>query len=152
MIQPVKNLPAIPETGVWCLTQEDALRKGMVTHSSILAWRIPWTEEPDGLQPLGHKESDTTEWPTLWSLQPFLKEPSWKKGSLRLNISDLLSGHTTLSSHFFTLILYTSPILYSYFYSLILYSSVYKRKTFWEWSQQNGQIRHPWHEFLLQQP
>ena len=46
----VKNLPAIQETWVWSLGQEDPLEKEMATHSSILAWRIPWTEEPDGLQ------------------------------------------------------------------------------------------------------
>ena len=43
------------------LVQEDLLVKGMATHSSILAWRIPWTEEPGGLQSMGRKESDTTE-------------------------------------------------------------------------------------------
>jgi len=49
------------ETGVQFLGQEDPLEKGMATHSSILAWRIPWTEEPGGLHgPWGHKESDTT--------------------------------------------------------------------------------------------
>ena len=45
----VKNLPAIQETWVQSLGQEDPLEKGMVTHSSILAWRIPWIEEPDRL-------------------------------------------------------------------------------------------------------
>ena len=60
----VKNLPAnagdikdagsIPGSG-------RPLEEGMATHSSILAWRIPWTGEPGGLQPKGHKESDTTE-------------------------------------------------------------------------------------------
>ena len=43
------------------LGQEDLLEKGMVTHSSILAWRIPWTEEPGGLQSMGSKEPDMTE-------------------------------------------------------------------------------------------
>ena len=46
----VKNLPAMQETQVQSLGQEDPLEKGMGTHSSILAWRIPWTEEPGGLQ------------------------------------------------------------------------------------------------------
>ena len=46
----VKNPPAIQETQVQALGQEDALEKGMATHSSILVWRIPWTEEPGGLQ------------------------------------------------------------------------------------------------------
>ena len=47
--QTVKNLPARWETQVWSLGQEDALEKGLATHSGILAWRIPWTEEPGGL-------------------------------------------------------------------------------------------------------
>ena len=49
------------ETQVRSLGWEDPLEKGMATHSSILAWRIPWTEEPGGLQSMGHKELDTTE-------------------------------------------------------------------------------------------
>ena len=44
-----KNLPALRETKVQSLGQEDTLEKGMATHTSILAWRIPWTEEPGGL-------------------------------------------------------------------------------------------------------
>ena len=46
----VKNLPAIQETQIQFLAWEDPLEKGMVIHSNILAWRIPWTEEPGGLQ------------------------------------------------------------------------------------------------------
>jgi len=49
----VKNLPAMQETQVRSLGQEDPLEKDMETHSSILAWRIPWTEEPSGLQSIG---------------------------------------------------------------------------------------------------
>ena len=48
------------ETQVWFLGREDLLEKEMATHSSILAWRIPWTEEPGGLQSTGLQESDTT--------------------------------------------------------------------------------------------
>ena len=51
--QMVKNLPAMQETQVQSLGWEDPLEKGMATHSSILAWRIPWTEEPGGLQSMG---------------------------------------------------------------------------------------------------
>ena len=51
--QMAKNLPTVPETQVQSLSWEDALEKGMATHSSILDWRIPWTEEPDGLQSVG---------------------------------------------------------------------------------------------------
>ena len=53
MAQMVKNLPAMQETRVRSLGGEDPLEKEMATHSSILAWRIPWTEEPGGLQSLG---------------------------------------------------------------------------------------------------
>ena len=53
MAQLVKNLLAMQETRVHPLGQEDPLGKGMATHSSILAWRIPWTEEPGRLQPRG---------------------------------------------------------------------------------------------------
>ena len=49
----VKNLPAIQQTWVQSLSQEYPLEKGMATHSSILAWRIPWTEEFGGLQSTG---------------------------------------------------------------------------------------------------
>ena len=51
--QTVKNLPAMQETQVPSLGQEDPLEKGMATYSSILAWRIPWTEEPGGLKSMG---------------------------------------------------------------------------------------------------
>ena len=49
----LKNLPAMQETQVGSLDWEDPLKKGMATHSSILAWRIPWAEEPGGLPSLG---------------------------------------------------------------------------------------------------
>ena len=49
----VRNLPAMQKTWVLSLGQEDPLEKGMTTHSSILVQRIPWTEEPDGLQSMG---------------------------------------------------------------------------------------------------
>ena len=49
----VKSLPAMQETQVPSLGQEDPLEKGMATHSSTLAWRIPWTEEPGGLHSMG---------------------------------------------------------------------------------------------------
>ena len=53
MVQTVKNLPAMQETQVRSLGQEDSLEESMATHSSIFAWRIPWTEEPGGLQSMG---------------------------------------------------------------------------------------------------
>ena len=62
MVQTVTNLPAMRETQVQSLAQEDLLEKEMATHSSILAWRILWTEEPDDYRPLSRKVSlNTTE-------------------------------------------------------------------------------------------
>ena len=52
-VQTVKNLPAMQETWVQSLVLEDPLEKGMATHSSILAWRIPWAKEPSELQSIG---------------------------------------------------------------------------------------------------
>ena len=52
----VKNPPAMPETRVRSLGQEDLLEEGMAPHSSILAWKIPWTEEPGGLQSIGSQK------------------------------------------------------------------------------------------------
>ena len=59
--QRLKHLPAMRETWVQSLGQKDTLEKEMATHSSILAWTIPWTEEPGGLQSKGRNESDTTK-------------------------------------------------------------------------------------------
>ena len=53
MAQTVKNQPAMWETQVQSLGWEDTMEEGMATHSSTLAWRIPWTEEPGGLQSMG---------------------------------------------------------------------------------------------------
>ena len=57
----VKNLPAMQETWVRSLGWEVPLEKGIATHSNILTWEIPWSEELAGYSPWGHKESDTTE-------------------------------------------------------------------------------------------
>ena len=68
MAQTVKNLPSIQEAQEMqfrFLGQEDSLEEEMVTHSSILAWEIPWTEDPGRLHPWGHKELDMTEQITL---------------------------------------------------------------------------------------
>ena len=65
--QMVKNPPVMQETWVWSLGAEDPLEKGMATHSGILAWRIPWTEEPDRLW--GH---------SLWALRV---RPDWETNS-----------------------------------------------------------------------
>ena len=59
--QLVKHLPAMQETWVGFLSWEDLLEQEMATHSSILAWKIPWTQEPGRLQAMGSQESDMTE-------------------------------------------------------------------------------------------
>ena len=69
----VKNLPAVQETWVQSLGLEHPLEKGMATHSSILAWEIPWTEEPGGLQSIGSQRvrhdwaTEHTHWLSLFS-------------------------------------------------------------------------------------
>ena len=55
----IKNLPGMQDTQVQSLGQEDCLEKGMATHASILAWRIPWTEKPSRLQSMGIAKSRT---------------------------------------------------------------------------------------------
>ena len=60
MAEKVKRLPGMRETRVRFLGREDSLEKEMAIHSSTLAWKIPWTEEPGRLQSMGHKESDVT--------------------------------------------------------------------------------------------
>ena len=67
MAQMVKNLPAMQETWVQSLGWEDPLEKGMATHSSILAWRIPWTEEPGALQSVGSQRVGH-EWATYTNI------------------------------------------------------------------------------------
>ena len=59
-VKPVKNLPAMQDTQVRSLGQKDPLENEMATHCSILAWKIPWTEEPGGLQSMGLQKSDMT--------------------------------------------------------------------------------------------
>ena len=68
------NVPTKQETWVRSLGQEDPLEKEMATHSSTIAWRIPWTEETGSYNSWGHKESDMTEWLTL--SQPLPEEDS----------------------------------------------------------------------------
>ena len=70
MAQMVKNLPAMQETQVWYLGQEDPLEKGMATHTSILAWRIPRTEQPNRVQSMG-SERVRHDWATTLSLSNF---------------------------------------------------------------------------------
>ena len=88
MAQTVKNPPAMWETWVLSLGLQNPLGKGMATNSSILAWRCPWTEEPDrGYSPWDCKESDTTEQLHFislhrnvrgWNLQAYIEH--WSRG------------------------------------------------------------------------
>ena len=79
--QMVKNPPAMQEIGIWSPGQEEPLEKEMTVHSGILAWEISWTEELGGLQPMGSKELDMTEWLTLslqemWNIHTKFQGPS----------------------------------------------------------------------------
>ena len=87
--QMVNNLPAMQETWVPSLGQEDPLEKGMEIHSGILAWRIPWTEEPAGLQSLGSQRVGHY-WVTFT-----ITNPVWS----HLNLSHLKSAYFLIRSH-----------------------------------------------------
>ena len=76
--QMAKNLPAMQETQLWSLGGEDPLEKRMATHSSILAWEIPWLEESGGLQSIGSQRVRRN-----WVTNTF----TWKAGKLDLNKS-----------------------------------------------------------------
>ena len=95
--QRLKHLPPVWETQVQSLGREDPLEKEMVTHSSILAWRIPWTEEPGGLQSMGSQRVGSERlhftslplWRTVWR---FLK--NWKQNCHMTQQSQQSAGHT----------------------------------------------------------
>ena len=92
----VKNLPAVWETWVWSVDWEDPLEKNMATHFSILAWRIPWTEEPGGLQSVGSQRV-RHDWATKhgegnWDPTRCMEQPKKKEAVLNnvmLNLSAL---------------------------------------------------------------
>ena len=90
MAQRLKRLPQMWETRVRSLGLEDPLEKEMVTHSSILARRIPWTEKPGRLQSMGSQESDTTErlhFPFLWVISPMIiYSPDWLFSRLKVKV------------------------------------------------------------------
>ena len=69
MAQTVKHLPAVQETQVRSLGWEDPLEKEMATHSSTLAWKIPWTEEPGGLQSMGLQSRTRLSNFTFWGTE-----------------------------------------------------------------------------------
>ena len=78
MAQMVKNLPTMQETRVGSLGQEDPLEKEMATHSSSLAWEIPWTEEPGGLQKSWTWLSDWTEVKIYFKMYNIYKYLVWR--------------------------------------------------------------------------
>ena len=102
--QTVKNLPAMKETWVQYLGQEDPLKKGMTTRCSIPAWKIPWTEEPDGLQSMGSQRVRHN-----WGTDKHMK---W----VPLTESLKLAKHSTQSS---TYILYEKKNIYIYKYLIL---------------------------------
>ena len=79
--QMVKNPPAMQKTWFRSLCWEDLLEKGMATHSSISAWRIPWTEEPGGLQSMGSQRVRHN-----WTANTFIKTPSFKERKERRSL------------------------------------------------------------------
>ena len=92
----VKNLPAMQETRVQSLSQKDPLEKEMTTHPSILAWRIPWTEEPGRLQSMGSQKSQTRLKPlSSSSSSRVVRSSGFQSGSLNLRNR---SGTTNLGT------------------------------------------------------
>ena len=103
------------EIWVWSMGQEDPLEEGMAAHSSTLAWRIPWTEEPGTLQSMGHNESDTIERLTF-SLSLFIHSS--------LNFFDHLYNHylKLFFGRFFVYHHFTFDVLScSFIWNLLLY-------------------------------
>ena len=94
VVQLVKNLPARQETQVRFLGWEDSLEEGMATHSSILAWRIPWTEEPSGLQ---SHVGDLTTWGFKESETQWVRQTCCVRGSgshLSWDQDEAVTAHT----------------------------------------------------------
>ena len=115
VVQTVKNLPTMQETRVQLLGQEDPLGKGMETHSSILAWKSPWTEEPGGLQSVGSQRVGhdwvTNTFMRYWSewqrgkrktiLRHHLPLPKWSE--MKKNLKWSLANIKFRKSRFFLL-------------------------------------------------
>ena len=80
VVQMAKDLPSMQETSVWSLSWEDPLEKGMATHSSILAWRITWIQEPDGLQSMGSQRVGSN-----WPICQFSEYSFYQRKSLALH-------------------------------------------------------------------
>ena len=121
-----------PETWVWSLDWEDPLEKGMANHSSILAWKIPWAEEPSGLWPGGHRELDKTK-PTctLPLLKKFFSSCFMEvlelfffykvsMGCFYLLSHGLSCSHTSQSSIFFFFFLIQTTLFHSLYLSCLV--------------------------------
>ena len=103
----VKNPPAMQETSVWSLSWEDPLGEGMATHSSIPAWRIPWTEEPGGLQSMGSQRVGHVWWLSTregngTTLQYSCLENPMDGGAWWATVHGLAKSRTRLSHFTFT--------------------------------------------------
>ena len=109
----VKCLPTMRRTRVQSLGREDLLEKEMETHSSILAWKIPWTEEPVGYSPWSRKESDTTE--QLHFLSFYCKKHQPRVHA----IASLISKHSH-STAFTIAHFHPQALLHAFFLTLIL--------------------------------
>ena len=133
----VKKLPAMQETQVWSLGREDFLGEGMATHSNILAWRIPWTEEPGRLQSMGSQRvghnwetntyractfSDSTD---LW----FIRRYSWKNQEVTLETEEEKESRAhmdKLNGSVVTWFTWKNPII-----NILRYISLSNSKPFW---------------------
>ena len=98
MTQMVKNLPAVQETRVQALLWEDPLEMGMITHFSILAWRIPWTEEPGGLQCMGSERVGRDELLTLSERRHVLSPPCSLPWTIRDQLPILCQEHSLIAN------------------------------------------------------
>ena len=114
----VKKLPAMQETWIWSLHLEDPLEKGMAAHSSILAWSIPWTEEPGGLLSMGSQRV-RHNWRLSLSLfnqqsgrSSVLNPPILKGQWFHLTGIDFYSGFFFLSSLFLSAILFKNLLIF----------------------------------------
>ena len=107
--QMIKNLPAMQETQVRSLGLEDPLEKGMAVHSSILAWRIPWTEEPGGLQSVGLQRI-RHNWVTntITTIPITFSSPCWARGKSLWQV--VFASNETLNSSLMVQLIFDSAL------------------------------------------
>ena len=124
MAQMVKNLPAMRKTWLWSLGWEDPLENTMATHFSILAWRIPWTEEPGGLQSMGYQRVGHN-----WATKQIMTEDSWALRAAFASVCCKTARHVASRKHHSRLV--TGGKLKRQMTSLDYYE-VLTLQTFWE--------------------